>query len=254
MRGLLGWDVGAWHCQQGGSRDALVLLSDDGGPLRLVGRPWRGNLRESFNHRRGPALLAELLRRVGAPEQPWTALTLAIDTPLGWPAAFRALLAGAAPEAVPDTKAQNPLLMRATERWLYDRGHRPLSAVQDLIGSQSTKGLAVLSALGLREERPGVWTGVVGGVALTAVEAYPAPCQRSASVLALQAPLAAALGPVNEDVTDALTCALVAHLFAVQPQQLAAPPEDLPTGEGWIQVPWDCLAPEAPPGRSADAG
>ncbi len=252
MQGYLGWDVGAWHCQQGGSRDALVLLTDNGGPLRLVGRPWRGNLRESFNHRLGPSLLGELLRLVGAPEQPWTALTVAIDTPLGWPAAFRALLAGRAPEAIPATKGENPLLLRATERWLHAHGHPPLSAVQDLIGSQSTKGLAVLAALGLREERPGVWTGAVGPIALTAVEAYPAPCRRSPSVRALHAPLAAALGAVSEDVTDALTCGLVAHLFARQPQQLAAPPEAPPGGEGWIQVPWDCLGPGSNP-RGADA-
>ncbi len=253
MRGYLGWDVGAWHCQRGDSRDALVLLGDEGGALRRVGRPWRGNLRERFNHRRGPALLAELLRLVGAAQLPWTALTLAIDTPLGWPAAFRALLAGTAPEAVPATKGQNPLLMRATERWLYDRGHQPLSAVQDLIGSQSTKGLAALVALGLREERPGVWTGLVGETAVTGVEAYPAPCQSSASLRAMQAPLGAELASNSPDVNDALTCALVAYLFARQPQQLAAPPGALPEGEGWIQVPWDCLGPEAPADRKVDA-
>jgi len=27
MKGHLGWDVGAWHCQNGSSRDALALVA-----------------------------------------------------------------------------------------------------------------------------------------------------------------------------------------------------------------------------------
>jgi hypothetical protein len=31
MKGYLGWDVGAWHCQSGSSRDALALVTDING-------------------------------------------------------------------------------------------------------------------------------------------------------------------------------------------------------------------------------
>jgi len=147
VRGYLGWDVGAWHCQLGSSRDALVLLSAEGDARRMVGAPWRGNLRETYLGPPGEALLARLLARVGSTSNSWSELFIAIDTPLGWPIAFRRLLDGEAPAEVPDRKAANPLLLRDTERWLAQNGHMPLSAVQDQIGSQSTKGMAFLSGL-----------------------------------------------------------------------------------------------------------
>ncbi len=108
MQGFLGWDVGAWHCQGGASRDALVMLTDDGGSLRSAGKPWRGNLRAAYNKGNGSALLAELLRLVDAEEHCWREITLAIDTPLGWPAAFRRLLDGAHPDMIPEQKGQTP--------------------------------------------------------------------------------------------------------------------------------------------------
>ena len=43
---FIGWDVGGWNCDNNSnSRDAIVILDDD---LTLVGKPWRGNLRESI--------------------------------------------------------------------------------------------------------------------------------------------------------------------------------------------------------------
>ena len=116
MRGFLGWDVGAWHCQSGGSRDALVLLAERDGALSMVGRPWRGNLRATYNNAPGD----------------WSELTLAIDTPLGWPESFHRLLAGEAPAEVPEAKARNPLLMRETERVMLSDigGGRRISLVE----------------------------------------------------------------------------------------------------------------------------
>jgi hypothetical protein len=189
MQGWLGWDVGAWHCQSGASRDALVLLAADLGQApRLVGRAWRGNLRTTLNGPRGPGLLAALLRLVGAADLPLRRLTIGVDTPLGWPDAFRALLGGELPAQIPSTKAENPLIMRQTERVLCAAGLRPLSPVQDLLGSQSTKGLVALGALGMAPRTPGWWTGALGGVELAAFEAYPTPCRRSARVEARVGP------------------------------------------------------------------
>jgi hypothetical protein len=245
-RGFLGWDVGAWHCQHGSSRDALVLLADDGSPRR-VGESWRGNLRADYNGHAGAGLLAALLKRIGQESGVWTELVIAIDTPLGWPDAFRALLAGRAPNDVADTKAGNELLMRYTERWLAQRGHRPLSAVQDLIGSQSTKGIAVLSALGLSSSRAGIWEGRVGTTRVVAIEAYPAPCVGSAFIQAAKAPLGAGRPPEHTDIVDALTCALVAWAFATRRAELAAPDPAASVSEGWIWLPRDCVGPPGAP-------
>jgi hypothetical protein len=43
----IGWDVGGWNCDKNNkSRDALVILDAD---LKLIGKPWRGNLRTTIN-------------------------------------------------------------------------------------------------------------------------------------------------------------------------------------------------------------
>jgi hypothetical protein len=252
MQGWLGWDVGAWHCQSGASRDALVLLAADlGQSPRLVGRAWRGNLRTTLNGPRGPGLLAALLRLVGAADLPLRRLTIGVDTPLGWPDVFRALLDGALPELIPATKAENPLIMRQTERVLCAAGLRPLSPVQDLLGSQSTKGLVALGALGMAPRTPGWWTGALGGVELAAFEAYPTPCRRSARVEARVGPLRAALGELpHDDVLDALLCAGLAHLCDQEPEAVAQPPAGVSAAEGWIYVPLDALpGPGAAPER-----
>ncbi|MBL8616249.1 MAG: hypothetical protein JNM72_11610 [Deltaproteobacteria bacterium] len=252
MWGWLGWDVGAWHCQSGASRDALVLLAADLGQApQLVGQPWRGNLRATLNGPRGPGLLSALLRLVGAPALPLRRLTIGVDTPLGWPDSFRALLDGALPDHVPATKAENPLIMRETEQVLCAAGLRPLSPVQDLLGSQSTKGLVALGALGMAPRTPGWWTGALAGVELAAFEAYPTPCRRSAQVEAVVGPLRPALGEQpHDDVLDALLCAGLAWLCDQAPEAVAQPPAGVSASEGWIYVPVDALpGPEAAPRR-----
>lgn len=243
MNGYIGWDVGAWHCQGGASRDALALVIDKDGTPSLHGTFWRGNLLNIFNSRaKGAELLRRLFKLVDPADQPWSAITLGIDTPLGWPDAFHALLAGATPDALPTSKARNPLLMRATERWLAERRDRaPLSPVQDLIGSQSTKGMAFLRALGLEPTEPGVWTGELEGIRVKAIEAYPAACRGSAVVADQRSALTHQAVGEHEDIKDALTCSLVARLFAKDREALAQPPAGISVREGWIWVPSDTL-------------
>jgi len=242
VRGYLGWDVGAWHCQLGASRDALVLLKDGGDGLNLIGAPWRGNLWQTYNAEPGEALLARLLGLVGSrTAHACDELFIAIDTPLGWPDAFRRLLDGEAPAEVPGRKAANPLLLRDSERWLAESGHMPLSAVQDQIGSQSTKGIAFLAALGLQPQGTGVWAARVGATDVTALETYPAPCRHSASIDRARHRVDTDLSQANPDVRDALTCALVAWTFANCRDTLVPPREHVPEREGWIWVPADCI-------------
>jgi len=241
VRGYLGWDAGAWHCK-GGSLDALVLLNAEGDGLGVVGHPWKGNLRDTYNGQPGEALLDRLLGLVGSAADVWDELVIAIDTPLGWPDAFRALLDGIPPPEVPCRKKDNPLLLRHTERWLAESEHRPpLSAVQDMIGSQSTKGIAFLAALGLQPQGTGVWSARVGTTEVTAVEAYPAPCNHSAAIRAARQRVDTDLSQAHPDIRDALTCALVAWTFANRRDTLVAPSERVPEREGWIWVPADCI-------------
>ncbi len=137
--------------------------------------------------------------------------------------------------------------MRETERWLYRHGHRPLSAVQDLIGSQATKGMAYLSALGLRVVRPGVWAARLGEIAVTAIEAYPSPCKHSQTIRTARTALESALpSDANPDLQDAQTCAIVGALFARHPELLANPVATIDAREGWIWVPRDCLTEKEP--------
>ena len=45
----------------------------------------------------------------------------------------------------------------------------------------------------------------------------------------------------HDDLDDALTCALLANLFDMQPDTLVSPVASVPDSEGWIWVPKDAL-------------
>ena len=126
-------------------------------------------------------------------------------------------------------------LFRQTERYLFEHGLKPLSAIKDMIGSQATKGMHVLAKFAPIVKSCGVWTD---GVALTAIEAYPSACKKSAIIKKLRSGYQA-LG--HDDGEDALTCALLAYLFAEQREALAAPGPSVRVREGWIWVPKDAV-------------
>jgi hypothetical protein len=231
----IGWDVGGWNCDKNpNSRDALCILNEQ---RDIVGRPWRGNLRQSINQAADTvAWLARVFALCGVPmpRRPYR-VTLAIDTPLGFPQALIDLLTrGQVVGAIGHSKS-NPYLFRSTERRLYEQGVQPLSAIKDMIGSQATKGIHALARFAPQRLRCGVWTD---GAMLTAIEAYPAPCKRSALIQSMKQ----RYSPLDhDDKSDALTCALLAFLFDQNPAQLAGPDADVPESEGWIWLPTDCL-------------
>ena len=116
---------------------------------------------------------------------------------------------------------------------MFEQGLKPLSAIKDMIGSQATKGMHALAKFAPQMPRCGVWSD---GRGLAAIEAYPSACRASAMVKALQEPFGK-LG--HDDLDDALTCALIGHLFDSQPDALLPPAAFVPATEGWIWVPKD---------------
>ncbi len=237
---FIGWDVGGWNCDKNpASRDALVVL--DAG-RRMLGTPWRGNLRRPINQAADTAgFVARLLALCGLEAEAFAGLpvVLAIDTPLAFSSAFVQLLVEGRAVEVIEGSASNPYLFRRTERFLFERGITPLSAVKDMIGSQATKGMHVLARFAPTLERCGVWTD---GSRLRAIEAYPSACRKSASVTTLQRDYLDDPLLSHADLRDALTCALLAWLFHCQPEALAHPGQDVPEREGWIFVPADALS------------
>jgi hypothetical protein len=126
----------------------------------------------------------------------------------------------------------NPHVFRKTERFLYERNLKPLSAVRDIIGSQAPKGWHELAKFATSVAECGVWTD---GEGLTELEAYPAARRQSES-----------LGSRSKEgnYESALTCALFASMFERNPKLLIPPVHDIPTIEGWIWVPHDVRRPQ----------
>ena len=234
---FIGWDVGAWHCDSGNSRDAIVILTPDNS---IVGTPWRGNLRQHINQCSTTDQWVKKLFSLCKCNDKWSGsgnVTLAIDAPLGFSDAFLKLVTQSkvADAHVRDFKT-NPYLFRRTERFLFERELRPLSAVQDQLGSQATKGIHVRASFAPELVSCGVWKG---GSSLTIIEAYPSACNESRIIQELREQcLTPEFG--QQDYHDALTCAFVARLFTMQRQALLSP-EEIPACEGWIWVPNDAL-------------
>ncbi len=233
---FIGWDVGAWNCEKNSrSRDAIVILDSRN---KIVGQPWGWkNLRQEII---AASTTGKWIRRLFTlcdadfPDGECR-ITMAIDTPLGFSIDFLNLASRltSTTEPIADS-ATNPYLFRETERFLFRNGKTPLSAIKDMIGSQATKGMHVLSKFSPTISHCGAWTD---GASLTVIESYPAACKGSALMQELRhhPPLG------RDDIEDALTCALVALLFATNRQALVAPPESTPEKEGWIWVPHDAL-------------
>ncbi len=227
---FIGWDVGGWNCDKNGkSRDAIVILDDT---LAIVGQPWRGNLRECIATAITTsdwlkALFENCNEKI--PEGR-VSVTMAIDTPLGFSDEFVGLITRQGCVEPDERSGMNRYLFRQTERYLFDRGLKPLSAIKDMIGSQATKGMHVLAKFAPKIESCGVWTD---GLGFRAIETYPAACRDTPEVKKLLKGCKT-LGHVDKD--DARVCAVVAHLFATKRDTLEEPDDTVPSSEGWIWV------------------
>lgn len=246
---FIGWDVGAWHCDNGDSRDALVILNHQG---KLLGKPWRGNLRsciaQSENFDEWLHVVADLCglqmpNQVGREPH---AVTLAIDTPLGFSSDFVALLLGTATTKPFSKFSENPYLYRETELLLFQQGFGPLSAVQDRIGSQATKGLHFLRKFGFTPTPKGIWQlnqTSQNHCQHSAFESYPTVLKTSALVAQYieQLRTQTNFDSWHQDIQDATYCAIAALLQTQHPELMAAPDKDVST-ESWIYVPKECLS------------
>ena len=226
----IGWDVGGWNCDRNQkSRDALAILDSEGKPF---GKPWRGNLRGTINTANtahefltGVIVLCE----PGCSDMPDRAI-LAIDAPLGFPEAFiRMVTGGSHLKEVWDSSANNQYLYRFTERQLADDGITPLSSIKDMIGSQTTKAMHVVSKFTPKNTSKGVWTD---DKCLTVIETYPSLCRAR---LGKERPVSNSGS--KADIDDARICARVARVFDQDNDCLVSPTPDTPCSEGWIWAP-----------------
>ncbi|UUO08101.1 hypothetical protein M4951_07220 [Blastopirellula sp. J2-11] len=231
---FIGWDVGGWNCDKNAkSRDAIVILDAD---RKLVGRPWRKNLRTFLeNSPTTKDWLLSLFRLCSAdiPHSEFQ-VTMAIDTPLGFSTEFVELIAAGRISVPAHKSLDNKYLFRQTERHLASLGWSPLSAIKDMIGSQATKGIHALAKFAPRIESTGVWTD---DKYLTVIETYPTVCR---DVPPVRDWVAEHPPQSHEDIQDALVCAVVASLFATAPENLESPSAEVPKSEGWIWFPRNC--------------
>lgn len=248
----IGWDVGAWNCEKNAnSRDALLVLNPQ---CEMVGRPWRGNLRNTIaaaaSYTDWLFTVAKLCQLDDKNKAALTTqnMVMAIDTPLGFSNGLLQLLQGEA-VATPFTASwDNPYLYRHTERELFAHGFSPLSAVKDMIGSQATKGLHLLRKFGFTPNPKGVWQlnqssqSSQNQCQYCALESYPTVLKTSALVAQYIEQLRSQTDFNNwhQDIQDAAYCAIAALLYQQQPNTMATPTDDVTT-EGWIYVPKECL-------------
>ena len=217
----------------------------------LVGKPWRGNLRDTIaaaaSYTDWRFTVAKLCQFDDATKAAFTTqnVVMTIDTPLGFSKGLLQLLHGEAVTTPFTASCDNPYLYRHTERELFAHGFSPLSAVKDMIGSQATKGLHLLRKFGFTPSLSGVWQlnqSNQNQCQHSALESYPTVLKASALVAQYieQLRRQTNFNSWHQDIQDAAYCAIAALLYQQQPNVMATPTKDVTT-EGWIYVPKECL-------------
>lgn len=243
----IGWDTGAWMTKK---NDGLCLLA--GGAPEKPHSIHGGLSKDIIDSQDFDEFLGRVLHLVGVPIEPTRShpVTLAIDAPFAFPAAVRNLLDGNVAHEVGEDALANPYLFRRTERYVRQLlSKNPLSAIQDRIGSQTTKVMHFLAKFGFRNNGNGIWSlNTKTGGAVCAIETYPALCKvkdsehlRPAWLENECATLQECRRSNNSDEKDALVCAMIAKAFVETPQELHAPPgiadDSFDPKEGWIWHP-----------------
>ncbi|WP_445716266.1 hypothetical protein [Flavobacterium sp.] len=219
----IGWDVGAWNCDKNkSSRDAVVILDSNG---KLIGHK-RGNIRDCINNAQSTnEILQDLFHWCGL-SYTNEVVVLAIDTPLGFSQGFINLITNYTTSEPIGDFSKNLYLFRKTEQFLFQKGEKPLSAVNHMIGAQATKGIHFLAKFAPKIESLGIWKSNDGK--LTVIETYPS-ANRQIEILD-------ELNYENQDIKDAYICAAIAKRFKENKTNFYAPLVDIHEKEGWIWV------------------
>lgn len=254
----IGWDVGGWH----GKGNAVVALRWTGGRVESLGdgcKPLPADLcslSEFVKHFCGDAAASALGSAA--------LVVVGIDAPLGFPNAFRELLADPAGARVSPNPTsaflENPLAFRKTDREIAQRfpSKAPLSAAFDKLGNPAT--VAMLYARR--------WTEGSGPVVgretqlaprePVAIEVYPALSkqepQRAAFARAAYRSALADRAP-DTHVYDAAIAAILALGWAIGDDavlpRLAVTASEPGEGAIWYPAHPDWCLPAPPPKRSA---
>lgn len=222
----VGWDVGAWYCDKNSrSRDAIYVLDENKEEVASRRQVIRRELNDcnSIHEFLNKILGLSTNRQFNAADQ----FVFAIDAVFSFPYGVTELLAGEnyilEADAWGEGKSiQNSLLFRYTERFVAGKIRKPLSVIQDSIGSQSTKAMYFLRHFQFKQENVGIWETTNGNIA---IETYPS-----------------IVGEKGKDLDDARICANLAWQFMHDKNSLYQPDnetEHLKTikKEGWIWFP-----------------
>lgn len=219
----IGWDVGAWNCDKNkSSRDAIVIITPDG--KIVFGK--RNNVKEWLNtSQTTKEILSQFFKHCGLQYYD-EEVVLAIDTPLGFSQAFINLITNYSILEPIGNFSKNPYLYRKTEQFLFEKGEKPLSAVNHMIGAQATKGIHFLSKFAPEIESVGIWKSK--DEKLTVIETYPA-VNKHIEILDI-------LNSENQDIQDAYKCAVIAKQFEENKLVFYPPLDAIHEKEGWIWV------------------
>jgi Protein of unknown function (DUF429) len=191
---------------------------------------------------------------------------VAIDAPLGWPAAFVQAVSNLAEWPVKIDESRARLERRATDHWVHRAtGKQPLSVTTDRIAYPAMRASGLLAHFARVTGEPVDRSGMSGSIC----ETYPDPAIRrfglwpatagardsyKGAALHIRAQILERLDDAaawlalsetdrhrciaSDDCLDCLICALAAR--AAMRGRTAAPPDDLAAeavAEGWIHVP-----------------
>lgn len=230
----IGWDVGAWSCSASSkSCDALVVLNQAGEPTGDFFR--RDGIKFIINQTDNTEQFLERILGCCGLVHEDQRVVLAIDTPLGYSESFVKLIANCQPSSERFGEySENSYLFRTTEKHIFDanikypegKQVRPLSAVNDMIGAQSTKGIHVIAKYAPKIENTGVWKSDDGK--LTIIETYPSVNR--------EIKIPDQFVNEHQDVQDAYICAHIAYIFDKDKNLLEVIPNEMkiPEREGWI--------------------
>lgn len=204
------------------------MLLDSSG--RIEGH-YLGNIRSVINTLNPSKGIQQLLALLKVDIE-YDHIVMAIDAPLGFPNEFRELLNSKASKSKIEDFAENGYLFRKCEQILrrieQKKKMKPLSTINDRIGSHATKAMAFMLKMEAKVESVGVWQKKEK---LTIIETYPTINRDKIDFEEFEK-----IKSYNQDLEDAFVCAKVAEAFKENRKSLVSPPksDDIIKEEGWI--------------------